>query len=146
MAIFYRWWTIHLWVEGVWEMIQGGFLAYLLIRLSGADREVMEKWLYVIVGLVFIAGILGTAHHYYWIGVPSYWLPIGGIFSALEPLAFLGMAIYAYSAMRRSGLAPPEHAGHCTGRSAARSSPRSAPGCSASRTPGRRSTSGRTAR
>jgi hypothetical protein len=67
-------------------MIQGSFLAYLLIRLSGADREVMEKWLYVIVGLVFFAGILGTAHHYYWVGVPSYWLPIGGIFSALEPL------------------------------------------------------------
>ncbi|WKB55945.1 cbb3-type cytochrome c oxidase subunit I [Eleftheria terrae] len=107
VSIFYRWWTIHLWVEGVWEMIQGGFLAYLLIRLSGADREVMEKWLYVIVGLVFIAGILGTAHHYYWVGVPSYWLPIGGIFSALEPVALVGMAMYAYSAMRRSGMAHP---------------------------------------
>ena len=107
VSIFYRWWTIHLWVEGVWEMIQGGFLAYLLIRLSGADREVLEKWLYVIVGLVFFAGILGTAHHYYWVGVPSYWLPIGGFFSALEPVALVGMAIYAYSAMRRSGLAHP---------------------------------------
>ncbi len=107
VSIFYRWWTIHLWVEGVWEMIQGGFMAYLLIRLSGADREVMEKWLYVIVGLVFIAGILGTAHHYYWVGVPSYWLPIGGMFSALEPLALIGMAVYAYSAIRRSGLAHP---------------------------------------
>jgi nitric oxide reductase subunit B len=107
VAIFYRWWTIHLWVEGVWEMIQAGFLAYLLIRLSGADREVMEKWLYVIVGLVFFAGILGTAHHYYWVGVPSYWLPIGGIFSALEPLALVGMAIYAYTAMRRSGMSHP---------------------------------------
>ena len=107
VSIFYRWWTIHLWVEGVWEMIQGGFLAYLLIRLSGADREVLEKWLYVIVGLVFIAGILGTAHHYYWVGVPHYWLPIGGFFSALEPLALVGMAVYAYSAMRRSGLAHP---------------------------------------
>jgi nitric oxide reductase subunit B len=107
VAIFYRWWTIHLWVEGVWEMIQGSFLAYLLIRLSGADREVMEKWLYVIVGLVFLAGILGTAHHYYWVGVPAYWLPIGGFFSALEPLALIAMAIYAYNAMRRSGLAHP---------------------------------------
>ncbi|HPU54188.1 MAG TPA: cbb3-type cytochrome c oxidase subunit I, partial [Burkholderiaceae bacterium] len=107
VAIFYRWWTIHLWVEGVWEMIQGGFLAYLLIRLSGADREVLEKWLYVIVGLVFIAGILGTAHHYYWVGVPKYWLPIGGIFSALEPVALVGMAMYAYSAMRRSGMQHP---------------------------------------
>ena len=107
VATFYRWWTIHLWVEGVWEMIQGSFLAYLLIRLSGADREVMEKWLYVIVGLVFIAGIIGTAHHYYWIGVPHYWLPIGGFFSALEPLALFGMAMYAYFAMRRSGLQHP---------------------------------------
>jgi nitric oxide reductase subunit B len=88
-------------------MVQAGLLAYLLIRLSGADREVMEKWLYVIVGLVFIAGILGTAHHYYWIGVPQYWLPIGGFFSALEPLALLGMAMYAYSTMRRTGLAHP---------------------------------------
>jgi nitric oxide reductase subunit B len=107
VSIFYRWWTIHLWVEGVWVMIQAGFLAYLLIRLSGADREVMDKWLYVIVGLVFIAGILGTAHHYYWVGVPGYWLPIGGFFSALEPAALVGMAIYAYSAIRRSGLAHP---------------------------------------
>jgi nitric oxide reductase subunit B len=107
VAIFYRWWTIHLWVEGVWEMVQAGLLAYLLIRLSGADREMMEKWLYVIVGLVFIAGIIGTAHHYYWVGVPHYWLPIGGFFSALEPLALFGMAMWAYFAMRRSGFAHP---------------------------------------
>ena len=107
ISIFYRWWTIHLWVEGVWMMIMAGFLAYLLVRLSGVDREVMEKWLYVIVGLVFLAGILGTAHHYYWVGVPQYWLPIGGVFSALEPLALAAMAIYAYAAMRRSGLGHP---------------------------------------
>ncbi len=107
IAIFYRWWTVHLWVEGVWEMIQGALLAYLLMRLSGVDREVMEKWLYVIVGLTFISGLLGTAHHYYFIGVPSYWLPIGGVFSALEPLVFLGMSVYAYMAIRRSGLSHP---------------------------------------
>jgi nitric oxide reductase subunit B len=107
VSVFYRWWTVHLWVEGVWEMIQGGLLAFLLIRLSGVDREVMEKWLYVIIGLTFISGILGTAHHYYWVGVPAYWLPIGSFFSALEPLVFLGMAMYAYHAIRRSGLAHP---------------------------------------
>jgi nitric oxide reductase subunit B len=109
VSVFYRWWTVHLWVEGVWEMIQGALLAYLLIRLSGVDREVLEKWLYVIVGLTFISGLLGTAHHYYWIGVPRYWLPVGGFFSALEPLVFLGMAMYAYYAMRRSGLSHPNH-------------------------------------
>ncbi|MAL99320.1 cbb3-type cytochrome c oxidase subunit I [Hydrocarboniclastica marina] len=107
VATFYRWWTIHLWVEGVWEMIQASLLAFLLVRLSGVDREVMDKWLYVIVGLVFFAGIIGTAHHYYWIGVPGYWLPIGGFFSALEPLALFAMATYAYTAMRRTGFAHP---------------------------------------
>jgi len=104
---FYRWWVVHLWVEGVWELIQGALLAFLLIRLSGADREVLEKWLYVIVGLTFLSGILGTGHHYYWIGTPHYWLWVGGVFGALEPLAFLGMATYAYNTLRRSGMAHP---------------------------------------
>jgi nitric oxide reductase subunit B len=100
---FYRWWVVHLWVEGVWELIMGGILCFLLIKLTGVDREVVEKWLYIIVGLTFLSGILGTGHHYYYIGTPRYWLWIGGIFSALEPLAFLGMAIYALAMARKGG-------------------------------------------
>ena len=100
---FFRWWVVHLWVEGVWELIMGAILSFLLIKLTGVDREVIEKWLYVIVGLTFLSGILGTGHHYYYIGAPAYWLPIGGIFSALEPLAFLGMAAYAVTMMLRGG-------------------------------------------
>jgi len=98
---FFRWWVVHLWVEGVWELIMGGILAFLLIKITGVDREVIEKWLYVIVGLTFISGILGTGHHYYFIGAPKYWLIIGGIFSALEPLAFLGMALFAIAMYRK---------------------------------------------
>lgn len=80
----------------------GAILSFLLIKLTGVDREVIEKWLYVIVGFTFLSGILGTGHHYYFIGTPKYWLWIGGLFSALEPVAFLGMAIYAI-AMARKG-------------------------------------------
>ncbi len=101
MDSFFRWWVVHLWVEGVWELIMGGILAYLLIKITGVDREVIEKWLYVIVGLTFISGVLGTGHHYYYIGTPKYWLIIGGIFSALEPLAFLGMALFAVAMYRK---------------------------------------------
>src|SRR5437667_1703521 len=101
---FYRWWVVHLWVEGVWELVMGGILAFLLIRLSGADREVIEKWLYVIVGLTFLSGILGTGHHYYWIGVPSYWLAVGGIFYALEPLTFLAIAVHALQLKHRASM------------------------------------------
>ena len=100
---YWRWWVVHLWVEGVWELIMGAILAYLLIKLTGVDREIIEKWLYVIVGFTFLSGILGTGHHYYYIGTPRYWLLIGGLFSALEPLAFLAMAIYAFSMAKKGG-------------------------------------------
>lgn len=102
MDSYWRWWVVHLWVEGVWELIMGGILSYLLIKLTGVDREIIEKWLYIIVGITFLSGILGTGHHYYFIGTPKYWLMIGGIFSALEPLAFLGICIYAI-AMAKKG-------------------------------------------
>jgi nitric oxide reductase subunit B len=73
----------------VWELSLGTILAFLLIRLSGTDREVMEKWLYVIVGLTFLSGILGTGHHYYWSGVPRHWLWIGGFFPPWSRWPFL---------------------------------------------------------
>ncbi len=98
---FFRWWVVHLWVEGVWELIMGGILSFLLIKLTGVDREVIEKWLYVIVGLTFLSGILGTGHHYYYIGVNKIWLVVGGVFSALEPLAFLAMALFAVNMYRK---------------------------------------------
>jgi nitric oxide reductase subunit B len=100
---YFRWWVVHLWVEGVWELIMGAILSFLLIKLTGVDREIIEKWLYVIVGFTFLSGILGTGHHYYFIGTPKYWLVIGGVFSALEPVAFLGMAMYAISMAKRGG-------------------------------------------
>ncbi len=50
MDSYWRWWVVHLWVEGVWELIMGAILSFLLIKLTGVDREVIEKWLYVIVG------------------------------------------------------------------------------------------------
>jgi nitric oxide reductase subunit B len=92
---FFRWWVVHLWVEGVWELIMGGILAFLLIKLTGVDREVIEKWLYVVIGLTFLSGILGTGHHYYYVGLNKIWLIVGGIFSSLEPLAFLAMTLWA---------------------------------------------------
>ena len=107
MDSYFRWWVVHLWVEGVWELIMGGILSYLLIKLTGVDRELIEKWLYVIIGFTFLSGILGTGHHYYYIGAPEYWLLIGGVFSALEPLAFLGMALYAVAMARRGGMNHP---------------------------------------
>lgn len=93
--LFWWWWLIHLWVEATWEVFIGCVLAWSLLHLLGASRAIVESWLYVEVALVLGTGILGLGHHYFWIGTPSYWLGIGGFFSALEPLPLLGMVIHA---------------------------------------------------
>jgi len=98
---FYWWWVVHLWVEGVWELILGAILAFVLIKITGVDREVIEKWLYVIIALALITGIIGTGHHFYWIGTPEYWQWWGSIFSALEPLPFFMMTVFAFNMVNR---------------------------------------------
>ena len=98
---FYWWWVVHLWVEGVWELILGSILAFVLIKTTGIDREVIEKWLYVIIAMTLITGIIGTGHHYYWIGTPEYWLWWGSVFSALEPIPFFMMTIFAFNMVNR---------------------------------------------
>ncbi len=90
---YYWWWVIHLWVEGAWELVTASIIAFILLRLTGVERHVLEKWLYVELGLFLFTGITGTGHHYYWIGAPKYWLWFGGVFSALEPLPILLMVI-----------------------------------------------------
>jgi nitric oxide reductase subunit B len=94
---FFWWWVVHLWVEGVWELILGSILAFVLIKTTGVDREVIDKWLYVIIAMALITGIIGTGHHYYWIGTPTYWQWLGSVFSALEPLPFFMMTVFAFN-------------------------------------------------
>jgi nitric oxide reductase subunit B len=90
---YYWWWVIHLWVEGAWELVTAAIFAWVLMKITGVERGVVEKWLYVEIGLFLFTGIAGTGHHYYWLGAPRYWLWVGGIFSALEPLPILLMVI-----------------------------------------------------
>ena len=98
---YYWWWVIHLWVEGAWELVTASIVAFILLKLTGVERHVLEKWLYVELGLFLFTGIAGTGHHYYWIGAPRYWLWVGGIFSALEPLPILLMVIDTMSHVKK---------------------------------------------
>ncbi|PPC98188.1 MAG: nitric-oxide reductase large subunit [Methylotenera sp.] len=98
---YYWWWVVHLWVEGVWELILGAILAFVLIKVTGVDREVVEKWLYVIITMTLITGIIGTGHHYYWIGAPAYWQVWGSVFSALEPIPFFMLTVFAFNMVNK---------------------------------------------
>ncbi|QWV92284.1 cbb3-type cytochrome c oxidase subunit I [Geomonas oryzisoli] len=97
---YYWWWVIHLWVEGAWEVVTASIVAYIIMRVTGVDRKVVEKWLYVETGLFLFTGIVGTGHHYYWIGAPDYWIWWGGIFSALEPLPIVLMVVDTWMHVR----------------------------------------------
>ena len=90
------WYIVHLWVEGTWELVMASILAYLMLKLTGVDREIIEKWLYIIVATALFSGILGTGHHYYWIGTPGYWQWIGSIFSSLEVIPFFAMMSFSF--------------------------------------------------
>ncbi|SDR33753.1 cbb3-type cytochrome c oxidase subunit I [Pseudovibrio sp. Tun.PSC04-5.I4] len=92
----YWWYVIHLWVEGTWELVMAAILGFLMLKLTGVDREVIEKWLYIIVATALFSGILGTGHHYYWIGTPGYWQWIGSVFSALEVIPFFLMMTFSF--------------------------------------------------
>ena len=98
---FFWWFVVHLWVEGVWELILASLLAFVLIKVTGVDRELIEKWLYIIVAMALISGIIGTGHHFFYIGTPGYWLWLGSIFSALEPIPFFMLTLFAFNVVNK---------------------------------------------
>ncbi len=100
MDKFFWWFTVHLWVEATWELIMGAILAFVLIKVTGVDREHIDKWLYLIIAMTMVSGILGTGHHFFYMGAPEYWLWIGSISSAVEPLPFLLMVLFAFTMSR----------------------------------------------
>ena len=98
---YFWWFVVHLWVEGVWELIMASLLAFVLIKVTGVDREVIEKWLYIIIAMALISGLVGTGHHFFWIGTPDYWQWLGSIFSAIEPIPFFMMTLFAFNVVNK---------------------------------------------
>ena len=110
MDKYFWWFVVHLWVEGVWELIMASMLAYVLIKVTGVDREVIEKWLYIIIAMALISGLIGTGHHFFWIGAPDYWQWWGSIFSAIEPIPFFMMTLFAFNVVNKRRLDHPNKA------------------------------------
>lgn len=92
LAEYWRWWVVHLWVEGFFEVFATVVSAFLFVRMG--LLEVKNASLSVLFStIIFLAGgILGTFHHLYFSGTPTAVLAIGATFSALEvvPLVLIG--------------------------------------------------------
>ena len=104
IAEYWRWWVVHLWVEGFFEVFATVAIAFLFVRL-GLIRISTATGSVIFSTIVFLTGgILGTFHHLYFTGTPVAILALGATFSALEvvPLVMMGFEGYGNLKISRS--------------------------------------------
>ena len=107
-AEYWRWWVVHLWVEGFFEVFATVVIAFLFTRLGilavrTATRAVLFSTIIFLTG-----GIIGTFHHLYFTGMPVSVLALGAVFSALEvvPLTLVGFEAWEHIKHARGEHAP----------------------------------------
>jgi len=96
MVEYWRWWVVHLWVEGFFEVFAVAVMSFLFTRL-GLLQVKTATIAVLFATIVFMAGgVLGTLHHLYFTGTPTAVIALGASFSALEvvPLAYVGFEAY----------------------------------------------------
>lgn len=93
---YFRWWVVHLWVELTFELFAAGVLAFLTVALGLVPQKTAERIMLFELGLIMFGGTLGVGHHYWWQGADEYWIAVGGVFSALEPLPLVLLMIEAF--------------------------------------------------
>lgn len=89
IADFWRWWVVHTWVEGAFEFFAMAATTFVLVNLGLVQIKAAMRVVYLTAGLALFSGIIGVGHHYFWFGMPSFWLALGSITSALEPVPIL---------------------------------------------------------
>ena len=93
---YWRWWLVHLWVEGFFEVFATAVIALIFTKL-GLLRASTAAVAVLFATIVFMTGgVIGTLHHLYFVGSPTAVIALGASFSALEvvPLAYLGFEAY----------------------------------------------------
>lgn len=92
IAEYWRWWVVHLWVEGFFEVFATVVIAFLFGRLKLIDMKSAASATILSSTIFLSGGIIGTLHHLYFSGTPLLVLALGSVFSALEvvPLVFVG--------------------------------------------------------
>ena len=94
-AEYWRWWVVHLWVEGFFEVFATVVMAFMLTHLGAISRRFALATIYLSITLYLGGGVIGTFHHLYWSGTPLPIMALGAVFSALEvvPLSLMGFEI-----------------------------------------------------
>ncbi|WP_125771264.1 nitric-oxide reductase large subunit [Companilactobacillus furfuricola] len=105
-ADYWRWWIVHLWVEGIFESFAVILIGYLLVDMKLTTIRSTIRALYFQLILLLGTGVVGMGHHYFWEGDHSIWLALGACFSALEviPLCLLVWEAYTHYRVYRDSM------------------------------------------
>ena len=93
---YWRWWVVHLWVEGIFEVFATAIVSALFVKM-GLVRVSVASTSVLLATIIFLGGgVLGTFHHLYFSGTPTAVIALGAVFSALEvvPLMVVGFEAY----------------------------------------------------
>jgi nitric oxide reductase subunit B len=96
IAEYWRWWVVHLWVEGFFEIFATVISAFLFVRMGLLNIKYATTGVLFATIVYMSGGVIGTFHHLYFAGTPTSIIALGASFSALEvvPLVFMGFEAY----------------------------------------------------
>jgi nitric oxide reductase subunit B len=101
---YWRWWVVHLWVEGFFEVFATTVIAFFFTRLNLIRPALAAKAALLSATVYLAGGIIGTCHHLYFAGTPTVALAWGSVFSALEVVPLVLVAYSALDDLRRGRL------------------------------------------
>ena len=104
MAEYWRWWVVHLWVEGFFEVFATVVMAFLFTRMGLLRTRTATASVLFSTVIFLFGGIIGTFHHLYFSGTPMGVVAFGAVFSALEvvPLVLIGFEAYENLTLSRA--------------------------------------------
>jgi nitric oxide reductase subunit B len=106
MAEYWRWWVVHLWVEGFFEVFATVVIAFLFAKLGLVSLKSAARASTLGATVYLGGGIIGTLHHLYFSGTPAVVMALGAVFSALEVVPLLFVGFEAWENLKRSEQAP----------------------------------------
>lgn len=104
IAEYWRWWVVHLWVEGFFEVFATVVIAFLFTRMGLLRASTAAAAALLATSIFLSGGIIGTFHHLYFTGTPTAVMALGASFSALEvvPLVLIGFEAYENLTLSRA--------------------------------------------
>src|SRR5208337_5538775 len=104
IAEYWRWWVVHLWVEGFFEVFATVVIAFLFTRMGLLRTATATAAVLFSTTIFLTGGIIGTFHHLYFTGTPTGILALGATFSSLEvvPLVLIGFEAYENLTLSRA--------------------------------------------